>query len=293
MARCRGRRIVTGTRSACPAGGKLGRHTDQRLTERQVQLHRPTQRVRSRRRAPANATACARGRRRRPRPATTGHGGRRGRSDRSSAVRRRRAAPPVDRPSRRSSGSRTIRPRRPPARNWPRRSRSCRAAAPERRRRPSPSATNPATRSSWTTCRARSARFAIANAIGVDRDPGATTAWRTPQADPFVDERRAERRLHVLGPRARGRWVRTADHGDQTIRAYRGDRGDERTCRIPSRRDRRHLLRCRLPLVLHRQAEIRDGPWPRRRRRPRRRLRRDLPAVPARSVGCARQRPSR
>ena len=54
---------------------------------------------------------------------------------------------------------------------------------------------------------------------GTRRDDGVRDA----EPDPLVDERRAERRLHVLR-----QGVRVADHGDQTIRAYRGDRGDQR-----------------------------------------------------------------
>ncbi len=59
--------------------------------------------------------------------------------------------------------------------------RSCTAALPARRSSPRPSATNAATRSSCTTCSANSRRSASASAIGVLRDPGATTAWRTPR----------------------------------------------------------------------------------------------------------------
>ncbi|MBM3718358.1 MAG: DsbA family oxidoreductase [Actinobacteria bacterium] len=44
-----------------------------------------------------------------------------------------------------------------------------------------PSAANEALRSSWKTCRTRSSRAARASASGVDRLPGATTAWDTPQ----------------------------------------------------------------------------------------------------------------
>ena len=49
--------------------------------------------------------------------------------------------------------------------------------------RPSPRATKAADRSSCTTWTASSGRSARANAIGVLRDPGATTAARTPRAD--------------------------------------------------------------------------------------------------------------
>ena len=45
---------------------------------------------------------------------------------------------------------------------------------------PRPRATKAALRSSWTTCTRRSPRPASARAIGVLRDPGATTAWPTP-----------------------------------------------------------------------------------------------------------------
>ena len=47
---------------------------------------------------------------------------------------------------------------------------------------PSPRATNAALRSSWTTCTASSDRAVRARAIGVLREPGATTAWPTPHA---------------------------------------------------------------------------------------------------------------
>ena len=46
---------------------------------------------------------------------------------------------------------------------------------------PRPKATNPATRSSCTTWTVSSGRVARAKAIGVLREPGATTAWRRPQ----------------------------------------------------------------------------------------------------------------
>ncbi len=48
--------------------------------------------------------------------------------------------------------------------------------------RPSPRATKPAARSSCTTCSVSSDRAARASSIGVLREPGATTAWRTPLA---------------------------------------------------------------------------------------------------------------
>ena len=48
--------------------------------------------------------------------------------------------------------------------------------------RPMPSAMNAALRSSCTTCTVRSSRAASARAIGVLREPGATTACRMPMA---------------------------------------------------------------------------------------------------------------
>ncbi len=47
---------------------------------------------------------------------------------------------------------------------------------------PAPRATKAATRSSWTTCTASSARSVRARATGVLREPGATMATRTPRA---------------------------------------------------------------------------------------------------------------
>ncbi len=41
---------------------------------------------------------------------------------------------------------------------------------------PTPSAANPAERSSWNTCRVSSGRAAKASTMGVEREPGATTA---------------------------------------------------------------------------------------------------------------------
>ena len=63
--------------------------------------------------------------------------------------------------------------------------------------RPRPRATKAADRSSCTTWTASSGRSARASAIGVLREPGATTAARTPRATPLVDEGGAERRLRV------------------------------------------------------------------------------------------------
>ncbi len=70
--------------------------------------------------------------------------------------------------------------------------------------RPSPSATKAATRSSWTTCTASSGRSVMAIAIGVEREPGAITAWRMPRAIHVSTSVAAVSRLDVLGALAHG-----------------------------------------------------------------------------------------
>ena len=57
--------------------------------------------------------------------------------------------------------------------------------------------------------RARSSRAASASAIGVLREPGATHGVGDAAADPLVDQRGAERRLHRGGGLARSHRPRT------------------------------------------------------------------------------------
>ena len=161
--RVRRRSTAAGDRAGCRRPGRARRRelagrADQRLAERQVEMHRP---------------GCERCGAERPRPGTPGKerhvaavgvGGRRGRgtsardrrrggSGRSSAERRRRAAPAAGRRSRTSIGTRRQAGlddrrvevgRRGAARAQQHRRRRRRGRARARR--------TPATRSSWTTC---------------------------------------------------------------------------------------------------------------------------------------------
>ena len=130
--------------------------------------------------------------------------------------------------------------------------------------RPTPSAANEHDRSSWKTCNASSGRSASASASGVEREPGSQHDVAHAGPDRLVGQRGAERggRAHLpIVPR------------------------------IVLRGEGRHLVRRRLPVVLHRQAAVRGGaaalPGGRRRHR-------HLPGLPARSgrpAGCRHARP--
>ena len=172
---------------------------DERLAERQVEVHRAGRPAASNARRASERHVAA--------PAVVGHAGivepAHGRPVQPGLVDRLRRADvaqlgrPVGRHDEHRA-RRTARPRRRPAGSWPPPCRSCTAAPPARPAKPDAEGDErrrPARRGR----RARPVRRApsSASAIGVLRDPGATTAWRTPRRDPLVDERGAERRLGV------------------------------------------------------------------------------------------------
>ena len=112
----------------------------------------------------------------------------------------------------------------------------------------------PAARSSWTTwTRAARRAPARASAIGVLRDPGATTAWRDAAARPT--RRRAWRRTSPARRRA------VTSRSTIRHRRYASVPTVARRDRSAGRRRRpmhdRDLVRRRLPVVLHRQAPVR------------------------------------
>ena len=123
---------------------------------------------------------------------------------------------------------------------------------------PIPSAANPAARSSWKTCTAMSDRSASASAIGVDREPGATTAWCTPRTHPLVDERGARTSL-ALSP------------GRPPSVHLRASRGRERAPRGGRRTRSARRARARVHAEPELLGSRRDGSRDRPRGRPRRR----------------------
>ena len=197
--------VVQGAPRRRPAGSGPGR-ADQRFAEREVQVHRARRAaggVERRPRAASERHVCTH-RRRRPRPGrrTSAPPGRRGGPGRSSAARRRRAARADGRRCTRAAAPAVVgldHGRRaaasPRCRSWSARPRARPVAAPM------PRAAKPADALVVEHVHATGRLVsASASASGVDRDPGATTAWRR---RPAPTRRRGwrERRLRGHGQR--------------------------------------------------------------------------------------------
>ena len=285
-----------------PPAGATGRvdqrraRRQQRLAERQVEVHRPGAAARASRR-PRGSRARATSR---PRPVRR----RAVRDRRTSAPRRRRGASGRSsgpRPVSRSSGGRS-------AVHTSSGTRACdasttagwkfAAAVPEVHNttagrplaRPSPSARNAAERSSSTTCtRSRSSR-ARASASGADREPGATTASVTParahsSTSVAANDAVASRPVTGAPPRAQecgrgptARRSRSRLHPDRELVGAHG-RGRARVVRCPRAR---RAARRRTFAATARAIGVAGG------RRDLRRLLDGRPALPA-----ARARPAR
>ena len=199
----------------------------QRLPQRQVQVHRPAGRDRpAHRRAPVRVLPDP-GLRRPQLDEPRRRAEQADLVDRSGS-RRSRAAPAAGRRSARAAGRRRAPPPAPPGAGSPP---PCRTWSPPATGRPdafaSPSARNPADRSSMRTCsRSRPAASAAcsANASGAEREPGASTASRTPHrtSSSTSTRRQRGRRVHARRPRPAGSWQRRSRSSRPGPRGPRG-----------------------------------------------------------------------